>query len=225
MFLKSGSDTPTFIYWGSTRIEEVYYGPDLIWTPAGIIDYFNRADADALTDPWINETPSNTYHLGIVNQTAQVSLPEGVSATVTSRFRNSATLPDDGHLEIVPATFGAKGLVTQVFRRYTDAGTFTAGVGIDMRGSSLAIVSRISGVDTLHQCGAFGGDDVLRLTQVGDVHTMTRNGTTVGSWNDSGHTAHRGAGYQSLGLRMDAKFNAFLTTRVFSPPLRSVWAQ
>lgn len=212
------------VYRGSTPCRAIYLGNQLVWEPSGVDDKFNRDDEVELRTPWINETPGNTYHAGVVGRTMRMAgLPdEGLVFQTTSRFRHDLTLPDDGYVEIKPATFGMAGYRTQVYRRYDDSGSKAAGVGIDLQGSALSIVSRLNSADTIHRCKTFTAEDTIRLVQVGDVHTLYRNGTVVGTWNDSGHTAHRGAGYRSVGIRVDGGF--FIHPNL-SPPLRYIRAE
>jgi hypothetical protein len=229
MELRAGPVIPTAIYIGGTAVKEVRWGSSLLWRPAGVFaDFGALPDAAVLPAPWINETFASLYDAGIVGGTLRLSVPSDVTALPLqdSRFRHTLTLPDDGYLEVKVGAKGAGGIWTQAFRRYDGGGTFTGGVGIHLQGSALYIVARYSSSDVfLIPCGAFVDDDVLRLKQAGQLHTMSRNGAVVGTWNDTSHLAHVGVGFRSVGVHVQGATPIFSTVKVYSPSLRYIHAE
>jgi hypothetical protein len=230
MPISRGSTSILDIRRGATAINEVRRGATLLWARTGVVDTFDRSDADTLGANWVAQGAA-TYAIGIENRAARVRIPEGqiggFFSLSTSRMRWSAGVAggDDGYVECVPVSLGSApsggspgGYLTEVFRRVSNS-AFTHGVGIQLAAGQLSIVRRVASVDTVMvTCGSFQPGDVVRLTQAVNVHTMTRNGMQVGQWNDSGATALKGATYRSLGIRGDGAKD-LLGPRRFSPAL------
>jgi len=213
--ISHGSTSIVDIRRGSTLINEVRRGSTLVWSRTSIFDDFGRDNADTLGSDWTYHG-STTHKLGIENGTARVKIPEGLiggffSLEVSRAWFNVATADgDDGYVECQPSNLGSSasggspgGYISQVFGRVSN-GTLTHGVGIQMIAGQLSIVRRVADTDTtMASAGTYQAGDVLRLTYVGNVHTLTRNGAVVGVWDDSGATASSGAGYRTLGIRGD----------------------
>ena len=227
---------------GSTLINSVRRGSTLVWSrstvsggliPAGGLfrDDFNRDDADTLGTAWTSHGPSTDKFIGIENGFARLKLGidqiGGFFDLRTSRMRyNAAKLSvDDGYIEVRMATAGSSqtllsmsltGYVAQAFNRLSDT-AFTHGVGIHMVSGRCWIVSRFNNNETLRGDGGnFQAGDVLRLTSVGNLHTLTVNGAQRAQWNDGGGGAWKGTGYRSMGLRSDAGKD-LLGPRRYSP--------
>lgn len=215
MGIKVGSTSIIDVRRGSTLINEIRRGSTLVWSRTSIYDGFDRDDADTLGADW-TYSGSTTYKLGIENNTGRVRIPEGLiggffSLNTSRAWFNVATADgDDGFVECQPSSLGSGasggspgGYITQVFGRVSN-GAFTHGVGIHMVAGQLSIVRRVGGTDSIRaSAGTYQAGDVLRLTYVGNLHTLTRNGAVVGTWDDSGATAASGAGYRTLGIRGD----------------------
>ena len=168
------------------------------------------------------------YVIGVVNQAARVMVPDGLLALdrVTSRVRHPNLLPaDDGWLEFQVAEAGSPGFATQEYRRYANDGTGDRGVGVDLRDNRASIVRRVGGVETVvaPDLGTFGPGSNLRLDQLGNVHTLYRDGIELGEWIDSTGTAATGAANRSVALVMNGA-KELLGQRRFSPSLNYIEA-
>lgn len=228
-----GSTSIIDIRRGTTLINEVRRGSTLVWARTSIFDDFERDDADTLGADW-TYSGSTTHKLGINSGTARVKIPDGLIggffSLETSRawFNVDTASDDDGFVECQPGSLGSSasggspgGYYTQVFGRLSNA-AFTHGVGIYLVAGQCGIVRRVASSDSNRASGgAFQAGDVLRLTYVGNVYTLTRNGSQVAEWDDSGATASVGAGYRTLGIRGDGAKD-LLGPRRFSPALNYV---
>ncbi|QPX62155.1 hypothetical protein PBI_INDLOVU_40 [Mycobacterium phage Indlovu] len=168
------------------------------------------------------------FVIGQVAGAARMLIPDGLMSLdlTTSRFRHpTVMLADDGYLELEVAEGGGPGVITQVFRRYSNDGSGAAGVGLDLRDRAVSIVRRVGGVDTLVKpnLATFGGGDKLRLVQTGNLHELFKNGEPVGSWNDAGATAVKAATARSIAMLMQGA-QQFGGSRLFSPSLSCVEA-
>lgn len=231
MSANRGSALLTDIRHGTVNINEVRKGTILVWTRSTKRDDFDRDDALDLGPNWTDEGPSGDHLLGVENGQCRQRIPDGLLGGFwslrTSRFRyNLATsIGDDGYIECRPSTRGdgksatsLVGYTTQVFGRGSNSAA-THGVGIWMAAGSCGIVSRISNVDTKRgDTLPYQPGDRLRLTYVGDLHTLFKNGTQVSQWNDSGSAASKGSGYRSMIVRGDGAKD-LLGPRRFSPAL------
>lgn len=228
-----GSTSIIDIRRGTTLINEVRRGSTLVWARTTIFDDFERDDADTLGSDW-TYSGSTTHKLGINSGTARVKIPDGLIggffSLETSRawFNVDTASDDDGFVECQPGSLGSSasggspsGYVTDVFGRVSN-GALTEGVGIRLIAGLLYIVRRVASSDTVMASGgSFVSGDVLRLTYVGNLYTLTRNGSQVAEWDDSGATASVGAGYRTLGIRGDGAKD-LLGPRRFSPALNYV---
>jgi hypothetical protein len=167
------------------------------------------------------------YPIGVVSaNTAKMFMPSGLVSlpTQTSYSRYPTTsAADNGYVETQVTSLGQPGYISQVFRRWDNSGNGAAGVGMDFRSSVASIVCRVGSANTLvapQICGYSPGD-VFRLTQVGDVHTVTKNGLPVGSWTDSGGVAEVGSGYRSIAMSMQCA-QELLGPSNYSPTLSYV---
>lgn len=202
----------------------------VIWSTSMLGDTFDRDDLGA---NWIHYG-SSTYKADIVNGSLRLDIPDGlVSAALNTdrvRLNTGTTAADDYYLEFRIGSQGSGDSITgtkhrtQVFARVSN-GAFTHGVGVELLNSKLAIVRRVANVDTIMvpDCGAFAAGDFCRLSGVGNLHTLRRNGSFAGEWNDSGATASKGAGYRSIGARVDGSKD-LLGPRRFSPSIDVVSA-
>lgn len=224
-----GSTTLASIRLGATALTVVRIGSTLVYSSTPLRDDFNRDEIPILGFPWINETPTAVYHAGIEGNACRLVLPDGLNsqARVDSWFRhNTQSTSDDGDLEIRVAYNGSLDYTTQVFRRYSNDGSRSSGVGINLSQSRAGIVRRVAGGDTIVAAGGlFGGGSVLRLNQTGNVHTLYRGGAKdpVAVWNDTGATAAKGGTTRSIGLHVQAA-KEVLGPRRFSPSLDYIQA-
>ena len=166
------------------------------------------------------------YVIGGVNGSAKMLIPGGLISldTQVSRMRyNHPLTADDGWLETQIAEEGSPGYVTQVFRRYANNGTAGNGVGMDFRWSSVSIVARVGGIDYLVKpnMGRYSANDVFRLVQVGNAHTLLRNGVSLGTWTASLGSAATGVNNRSVGMMMQAAKD-FMGTKRLSASLNYV---
>lgn len=163
------------------------------------------------------------YVIGVVNQSARMLVPDGLLNLdrQVSQVRHPSLLPtDDGWLDIQVAEAGSPGFVTQVYRRYANDGSGARGVGIDLRDNMASIVRRVGGVESIvaPNLTGFGPATRLRLEQLGNVHTLMRDGVAVGEWPDDTITAASGADNRSVAMVMQGAKELWGPRR-FSPSL------
>jgi hypothetical protein len=163
------------------------------------------------------------YAIGIVNNSARIMVPDGLLNLdrQVSRMRYPTTLGnDDGWLEVQVAEAGSPGFATTVYRRYANDGSGARGVGVQLKDNMVSLTRKVNGNEVVVKpnLGAFGPSSVLRLNQVGNVHTLTRNGDTLGSWDDSTGTAAKGAANSSVAMAMEGAKELWGARR-FSPSL------
>jgi hypothetical protein len=235
MPIMRGSTPITDIRRGGTPINEVRRGGVLLWTRGGtsglIRDDFNRENSDNIGADWLDEgTALRERLIGIDNHAARMTIPDGL---IGGAFDNSISrmryLPrtlgkDNGFVECRPATKGdgyELGLLTE-FKTWVCGRVnvgFTNAIGMELVAGHLFIVRRVSGTDDrMADCGTFQPGDRLRLTFTENVHTLFRNGSPAGQWDDNTGTVSKGTDYQSLGIRADGGKKAFGPRR-FSPAL------
>lgn len=233
MALYFGTSKVQALYLGEAEIQNLYLGSTLVWTKNVLRDEFDRADASNLGSDWLDESEYflSSYGIGVVDEVARIVLPDGLLSYGyihrQVRYIDGLAPAPDGYIEIKAATSGANPDIlahrfyTRVFGRNSNS-DMTHGVGIQLEASKLAIVRRVASIDTVMvECGSFSAGDVLRLTSTGNLHTLTRNGSFAGEWNDSGATAQSGASYRALGISMYAGKD-LLGPRRFSPTLEYV---
>lgn len=169
------------------------------------------------------------YVIGVVNHAARVMVPDGLLNLdkQVARMRHPNTLlSDDGWLEVQVAEQGSPGMATQVFRRYANDGSGARGVGIHLADNMAGIVRRVGGVETVVKpaLGGFGPTSRLRLEQLGNTHTLLRDGVPLGEpWVDATNTAASGANNRSVAMVMNGAKELWGTRR-FSPSLNYVEA-
>jgi len=225
---------------GPTRLILVCIGSQIVWQPQTISALFNLyTDADSLPDPWINEIPYNIldpttwYTAGVTGGAMRFEMPQGLvgwPAIFSSRYRNSnQTFGDDGWIEIQVANAGSapsygNTFNTQVYRRYSNDGSYDNGVGIDLSVGEISIVTRVGGTETLQQdCGPFVNGDVIRQTQAGNEFAVIVNGEQTGAWTDEGGITASGPAERSVGIYVSGTKD-FLGPRRFSPSLSYIEA-
>lgn len=217
-----GSHTITGLHYGSHPITALYKGSTLIWSPGGIRDPF---DTDGTLNPALWAQEGTGYDIGVENGLCRVLMSDNVPLISEQNRRARYTAAQhlaDGYVEIVVGNPGSGSRATDVFRRATNTTGGAAGVGIRLRSSDLSIVRRVSSTDTeMRQCGAFQAGDRIRLTQLGNLHTMQRNGQFVGEWDDTGATALNTSSERTLQITMRGYKEVFGPRR-FSPSLDSV---
>ncbi|AXH45705.1 hypothetical protein SEA_PLACALICIOUS_41 [Mycobacterium phage Placalicious] len=163
------------------------------------------------------------YTIGVLGDIAKMLIPDGLLTLNrhTSRLRHETLLDgDDGYLEVQVADLGAPDYPTQVFRRYANNGSGDTGVGMQFMNSQVSLVRRVGGNNTLvlPQVASYSPGDVLRLEQFGDIHSITRNGETVGVWEDNSATAAKGVNNRSVAMIMQGA-KELNTSRKVSPGL------
>jgi hypothetical protein len=225
-----GSTAITDIRLGSTAINEIRFGSTLVWARSQNRDNFDRADADDLGENWTDFGPDDDWILGISSGTARVQIPDHGLIGGSVDFRTSQMQwnvdvndGDDGFVEAVFATRGDGFSITQtsdfksqVWGRMSN-GAWTHGVGIQAVAGNACLVKRVSNIDTqVTDYFPWQPSQPLRHTFIGNMHRLFIAGVMVASWNDSGATASKGAGYRSLGIRADGGKD-FLGPRRFSP--------
>lgn len=213
---------------GSVDVQKLCLGSIVVWSRSTLGDDFNGPDGP-LSAAWTNHTPGNGYTAGIVNGQCRLAIPDGLIGLplIVDRQRyNAAVAPsDDYELEFRVGSQGSGPSITgdlsktQVFARLSN-GAFTHGIGVQLDSSTLRIVRRVAGTDTLvvPDCGTFAAGDIIRMRGVGNLHTLRRNGSFVKEWLDSGNTVVTGPGNRSLGLVVMGSKDA-LGPRRFSPAI------
>lgn len=214
---------PLTLKYGALNLTGLYKGSTPLWTPGGIIAPFT---VDGILDPLVWEQDGGAgYPIGVENGLARVLMADNVPliSLFARRARYIAAQHQaDGHVEIVVGNPGSGSQATDVFRRATNGSTNAAGAGIRLRSSGLFIARRVGSADTeMVPCGEFQGGDRVRLTQVGNLHTMHRNGRFVGEWNDVGGTALNTAAERTLTL-VQRGYKDFTGPRRFSPSIDSI---
>ncbi|MHC9292073.1 DUF7257 domain-containing protein [Mycobacterium sp. LTG2003] len=228
MALHFGGTPIRALHLGGVDIQKLYLGSTVIWSRTSLRDGFDRDDADNLGPDWTNHTPSNGYTAGVVNGMCRLAIPDGLIGLplIVDRQRyNAAVAPnDDYELEFRIGSQGSGPSITgdlsktQVFARLSN-GAFTHGVGVQLDSSTLRIVRRVANTDTIiNSFGSFAAGDTILLRGIGNLHSLRRNGSFVGEWNDSGGTAASGPGNRSLGLVVMGSKDA-LGPRRFSPAI------
>lgn len=224
--IKLGTNNIGSIKLGTTDIQSVKLGTVTVWSKTTLFDGFNR-DNGALGSQWTDEGHTNAnYVIKVYNQGSRLYIPDGLInlAIQTSSFRfNAGAAPaDDGYLEIRVGDNGnnADFVYTTAYRRVPTG--MSSGVGIRLRASSVSIVSRVGGTDTERAaCGAFQAGDTFRLTQNGTAHSLYRNGTFVGQWDDTGNVVPSGPTYRYMGMTMMGSKD-FLGPRRFSAAIDAI---
>lgn len=228
----SGTNQVHDRFLGAAKVKARYRGSTLIWTPTMVRDDFADPNQDLRdTGRWVDLGPSSDYRAAIVDGAMRLGLPDGliVQTHRTSYARHTQQhTGDDGYIEVqlktkgngTPPLFSTDTYITEVFRRGNNTGTTaTSGVGLRFRESRLFIVRRVGGNSTeMVDCGSFGVNDVVRMWQIGNIHTVYRNGVLVGTWNDAASSALKGSAYKSCIVRVEASKD-LLGPRRFSPSL------
>lgn len=199
---------------GSTMLSKISLGTTVLWSASGgasiLRDDFNRADSSD-TNPnglgvnWTNRSDAgNDHYAQIFQNSLRMGDPSGEYAVnspmIDDHVYNAGTHAVDGYLETVPLTTGEGGTdhMTVAWRRADT--NITNGVGIGFASSLVGLVGRVAGNDTLFQMGNFQAGDKFRLVQVGNLHTLLKNGVTLGTpLNDTGPTYRKGVGYDRMG--------------------------
>lgn len=232
--MKIGGMPVTAIRVGTQSVQAVRAGTDLLWSRTTLRDTFDRADTLDLSAGgglWADQGPSSDFFAGIVNGTCRLNVPDniaswGLNLRTSRKCFTGGTLVGDfqGYVEARIASMGNSGssmapaYITQVFAKVSD-GAFANGIGFQLDSSTLRLVRRVSSADTvIASYGAFALGDVIRLSWLGDVYTLWRNGSLLDPWTDSGSTVVTGAGSRSMGIRVDAAKEVF-GARKFSPAL------
>lgn len=209
---------------GTTPFLSLRLGTTVLWTRSAIRDDFNQADGPLDPAKWTPFGTAPDWPSAVINGAVRSSVPDGLLdvtwGTQASRHRFTGGLSGgaDGYLETRVANKGGLAFVTDIYRRGSNTGD-TVGVGIRLQSSSLAIVSRVGGTTTERvQCGPYAANDTLRLVQLGNLHTLFRNGQFVGEWNDSTASVPSGASNRSVILYQEGN-KALLSPRYFSASL------
>lgn len=197
-------------------ITEVRRGSVPVWTRNVTGDDFDREDATTLGDDWTDLGTSTDFKLGITNGMVRVQIPEGLIGgffdlrTSSARYNQGVGLADDGYVEVRAGSRGdgfsptsLSGFGSAVYGRGNNSGsTFSNGVGINFQAGTCSIVTVVSGAwASRAEGGTFQAGDRLRLTFIGNVHTLYVNGTQRAQWTDSGNVVLKGASYRSLIIR------------------------
>lgn len=210
-------------------ILQVWRDGHLLWTRSLMRDDFNRDDADTLGPDWTDHGPSSNYKAGIVTNQLRLALPDGLVAAplLTSRARyNAMVAPDDDYeLEFRIGSQGSGPSITNdlskttVWARVSNTG-FTHGVGVQLDSSTLRIVRRVNNTETVMvpNAGTFAAGDTVVMRGVGNLHTLRRNGSFGGEWDDDTASAASGADYRSLGVTVMASKD-LLGPRRFGPTI------
>lgn len=206
MTIRIGAANVSQVKVGAANVSSIRIGSTLVWSATGIRDDFDRQDTLGLGSQWTDLGPAVTPSIGsVTNRMARLNLSDELEtlALQTSRWvYNAAVSPaDDGWLETLPMSAGDYGLPTVVWRRAN--ATLTHGVGIWMQRQQCAIVSRIASVEVIRTSLLdFQPGNILRMTQAGNVHTLTVRGITTAAWDDTGALAASGPTYRSMGMSL-----------------------
>lgn len=198
------------IAYGNQDVDQVVLDGAVIWTRALMHDSFNRANSVGLGSNWTDLGDAESPYLAsVVDGTCRLNIPDGLVGlnlrSSTWRWNPQVTNGDDGYIEARVANKGNTdaSLRTSIWRRASNTGTLAAsnGVGLTFAPSGLLITRKVGAatVDMVN-LGAWADGETFRMTQVGNVHYVYRNGVGVGGWNDSSSTAQRNASHRSMGL-------------------------
>lgn len=209
--------------YGGLDLERLVLGLTTIWTRTSLFDGFDYENGPLDPERWVHlESDPGTYKLGVVDGAMRLDIPDNTFAIgiATQRSRYRFATPheaDNGYVEVRVANIGKSDHRTHVFRRSSVDGKY--GVGMELRSGSMHICNRTPASDALMvNCGAVSSGDIWRLHQVGDLHTMFRNGRVVGEWDDTANAGRRGPDYRWLTVRAVASKD-ILGPRRFSASL------
>jgi len=212
---------------GSQDIDQLVLDGQVVWTRALMADNFNRANSIGLGANWTNlGDAEDPYLASVVDGLCRLNIPDNIVGmnlrTSTWRWNPQVTNGDDGYIETRIANRGGNddGLRTVVWRRAANTGTTpTVGVGMEFSPLGIYVVNR-SGATILRRqsCGAFDAGDVVRMTSVGNVHTVTKNGLPAGVWPDTANAGPTGAANRSMAVTVSGIKPAF-SSRRFSAAL------
>ncbi|QFG05104.1 hypothetical protein SEA_GIBBOUS_28 [Gordonia phage Gibbous] len=201
-----GSTPISALYLGSTPLKALTLGDTLLWPIlASASDDFNRSDSYGLGDAWTIYGTSGNNRASIVSNTARSNIAT-TDGTYYSRCRYESVRmnTDDQYVRAKIAATGspASGRISAINLRVNDSGEMANTVGLYFENNTAYIGSAIGGTFTNRSgtLSAVAANDVFELRAVGRVFTAYRNGSSIGSWNDSGALTNMGAGYRSGGL-------------------------
>lgn len=220
MSLRLGGVNITALRLGATAITSLRLGSTVLWSATQIRDDF--AGDGALSASWVLDQKSSVYEIASVGGQARINIPDGFLDVSWfrqwSRHRHIVQHPADGWLETVVANKGTPGYDTIVYRRFANSGS-ASGVGVRFLSSHLDIMKRVGTTDTVMQdCGEFSVGDNVRLVQVGNLHTVYRNGQFAGEWNDTTGSVPNTAAQRSMAMHMSGEKPVF-SPRGLSPGL------
>lgn len=219
MTIKLGSTTISALRLGGTEITQVRLGSVLVWAKTSVRDDFNRPDQIGLGAAWTDYGDATAEYRAAIAQGAyaRINIPDQPfnlgQDLKASRWRYNAAMlgGDDGYLEVRIANAGdvtSSGIITQAFARVSNA-AFTHGVGMQFDSGVCRIVRRVASTDTVMASGGtYASGDIVRLTFIGQVYSLYRNGSLVAGWTDTG-TASSGAGFRSMGVRFSGSKDVF----------------
>jgi hypothetical protein len=230
--LELGTKNVRALYLGARRVSRVMLGSKLVWNSATVFDDFNRANSKLDAKDWVNAGPSFDHVASVVDGKMRIDIPDGLmdpfGRISYMRYTKALAPADDGYIECLVSTMGdsTPGIFADIVYRTTLFGKvsntgFSEGVGISLSASGISLTVRNGLIDReVKTFGSYAPLDVIRLTFVGKLYTMYRNGASLGTWTDSSNQVETGAGYRSMGIRVDgAKEMLGLGPRRFSPAL------
>ena len=221
---------------GTTSVQRVMRGSQLVWARSANADNFERDDANTLGPNWIQSTQDGLVYTGILSGTS-MSLFSAYQSSAAVNCRNrwapSVALIDNMYGQVtIAAKNQNEDLVTSVGIRHNivaagpgATGSYSSGVlGYAVNGA-LAIVSMINNAFAFRTpfVSTYEPGDRIRIEAVGQRYSLKRNGVEVTSWLDNSGASGAplvpiGSAYRSWGYSTAAISNSF-SYRRFSPSI------
>lgn len=193
-------------YVGPSAVKAIALGASLVW-PVLVYgsDNFNRSDSYGLGDNWSITGTSGNNRASVVSNTARsnVATTDGTYYS-RCRFELGRTNTDDQFVRATVAAVNspASGRISAINLRVNNSGDMVSTVGLYLENNTAYIGTAIGGTFTNRSgtLSAVAANDTFELRAVGRVFTAYRNGSSIGSWTDSGAATYLGADYRAAGL-------------------------
>jgi len=204
------------IYRGDQEVDRIYRGDSLVYQKTlgnTASDNFNRTNANGLGPNWSFYNVSNVnLSTSIVSNMARSNVQTDDGTFICRcRYDTTPALADDQYVQakIGAANNVASDLFSHIGLRENSPaiGAVAWAVIIDLVNNTAKITSAINGTWTARTgtLSAVSVNDVFRLEARGRLFTAYRNGSSIGSWNDTGNLTAMGSDYLHGGLGTTSK--------------------
>lgn len=192
---------------GATQLKAITKGGTLVWPILKTIaDNFDRSDSTGLGSNWTQYGNTGAVGTGVVSNTARSRI-QTTDGTYYCRNRYNADKAntDDQYVKcsIAAVNSAASGRVSSIgLRGYNDGDLSGGAVVLYFENNTAYIGTVISGTSTNRSgtLSAVAAGDAFELRAVGRVFTAYRNGSSIGSWTDTGAVTMLGSSYRSGAL-------------------------